>query len=152
MLTIKLFLNLKMKRRFFSPPKEVISFGEYIQRTLVTAKRITEVSPGMQQYSSAQFEMALIAFADLEVLKQEMDEGIEVKFPKRLKCDWRAGFDWLDLAVRYGDEDAIEYFKSNMEKEVFATIYQLYKSNCRPDCALQDHEPQSKALNTEFNF
>lgn len=54
-----------------------------------------------------------------------------------------AGFDWLDLAVHYGDEDAIEYFKNNMENEIFSTIYQKYKEHCRPDCALQYHETRS---------
>ncbi|WP_238584075.1 hypothetical protein [Legionella tucsonensis] len=140
---INFFFKFKMKR-FFKPAKQRISFNEYIQNTLITAKRIIEISPGKQRYTSAQFELALIGFADLKTLKQEMDDDIEVEFSKSLKCDSRVGFDWLDLAVHYGDEDAIEYFKNNMENEVFSTIYQKYKEHCRPNCALQYHENISK--------
>ncbi|HHF7375544.1 hypothetical protein [Legionella bozemanae] len=131
-------------KRFFKSTKQRISFDEYIQNTLITAKRIIEISPGKQRYTSAQFEMALIGFADLKTLKQEMDEDIEVVFPKSLERDWLVGFDWLDLAVHYGDEDAIEYFKNNMKNEVFSTVYKKYKEDCRPDCALQYHENISK--------
>ncbi|HHT0591786.1 TPA: hypothetical protein ACTXXA_000739 [Legionella anisa] len=127
-------------KRFFKPAKQRISFDEYIQNTLITAKRIIEISPGKQRYTSAQFELALISFADLKALQQEMDDDIEVDFPKSLERDWLAGFDWLDLAVHYSDEDAIKYFKNNMKNEVFSTIYKKYKEHCRPDCALQYYE------------
>ncbi|VEB37551.1 Uncharacterised protein [Legionella cherrii] len=137
-------------KRFFKPAKRHISFKEYMEDTLITAKRITETSPGLQRYSSAQFEIALISFADLETLKKEMDADLEVEFPDLLEIDWQAGFDWLDLAVHYGDEDAIEYFKQNMQKEVFATNYLLYKSECRPYTVLQLHEQVSKPEQMKF--
>ncbi|KTD41303.1 hypothetical protein [Legionella parisiensis] len=125
---------------FFKSIKQCISFDEYIQNTLLTAKRIVEISPGKQRYTSAQFEMALIGFADLKTLKQEMDDDVEVELPKSLKRDWLVGFDWLDLAVHYGDEDAIEYFKKNMKDDVFLSFYRKYKEHYRSDCALQYHE------------
>lgn len=130
-------------KRFFKPKKH-ISFNEYLEMTLITARRISEVSPGKQRYSSAQFEMALIAFGDFNRLKLEMDDDIEVELPKEVECDWIAGFDWLDLAVSYGDEDAISYFKSNLQKKNFSTFYFEYKAEYRPDCALQSHEDMSK--------
>ncbi|MCW8400360.1 hypothetical protein OQJ26_19240 [Legionella sp. PATHC038] len=132
------------------PAKRLISFKEYMEDTLVTAKRITEISPGLQRYSGAQFEIALISFADLETLKKEMDVDLEVEFPELLELDWQAGFDWLDLAVHYGDEDAIKYFKDNMQKEVFAMNYHLYKTECRPDTVLQRHEHVSKPEQMKF--
>ncbi|MCW8407487.1 hypothetical protein OQJ13_00680 [Legionella sp. PATHC035] len=137
-------------KRFFKTAKRRISFQEYMEETLITAKRITETSSGLQRYSSAQFEIALISFADFETLKKEMDDDLEVEFPDLLELDWQAGFDWLDLAVHYGDEDAIKYFKSNMQKEVFAKNYLLYKNECRPDTALQLHEQLSQSEQMKF--
>ncbi|CAM2840958.1 Uncharacterised protein [Legionella steigerwaltii] len=139
-------------KRFFKPVKRLISFEEYMQDTLITAKRIVEVSRGKQRYSSAQFEMSLIAFGDLETLQQEMDDDIEVQFPKQLVFDWESGFDWLDLAVKNGDEDAIKYFKNKMQEKGFAAYYRIYKEKYRPDCALQDHEEKIKLKNFNSNF
>ncbi|PWY54857.1 hypothetical protein DGG96_14640 [Legionella qingyii] len=131
-------------KRFFKTLKQQISFEEYLRNTLIIAKRIVSDS-GKQRYSSAQLELALVAFADLTTLKQEMDDDIEVEFPE-LECDWIVGFDWLDLSVSFGDEDAIEYFKSNMQRIDFSTQYEKYKKKYRPDCALQLYEENGNAL------
>lgn len=102
-----------MKRRqFFKPAKRLVSFEEYLQEILILARRIVEISPGKQRFTSAQFELALVSFGDLKALKTEMDPDINVQFPK-LECDWLAGFDWLDLAVSYHDADAIDYFQKS---------------------------------------
>ncbi|WP_454780759.1 hypothetical protein [Legionella sp. WA2022007384] len=130
-------------KRFFKKPKKQISFEEYMRDTLLIAKRIVSDN-GKQRYSSAQFEIALVSFADLVTLKQEMDDDIEVKFPK-LECDWTPGFDWLDLAVHYGDPDAIAYFKDNMQRKDFSAAYQYFKTYVRPDCDLELYEDKGKS-------
>ncbi|MCW8443613.1 hypothetical protein OQJ05_06070 [Fluoribacter gormanii] len=131
-------------KRFFKTPKQRISFEEYLRNTLIIARRIVSDS-GKQRYSSAQLELALVAFADLKTLKQEMDDDIDVEFPK-LECDWLAGFDWLDLSVHFGDEDAIEYFRANMHREDFSSKYEKYKRKYRPECALQFYEENGNSL------
>ncbi|QMT60312.1 hypothetical protein [Legionella sp. PC997] len=131
-------------KRFFKPSKRKISFQEYMQDTLLLAKRIVS-DCGQQRYSSAQLELALVSFADLLTLKQEMDDDIEVEFPE-LECDWLAGFDWLDLSVHFGDPDAIKYFKNNLQREDFSAEYQKYKTYIRPDCDLELHEGNGKSL------
>ncbi|WED43096.1 hypothetical protein [Legionella cardiaca] len=134
-----------MKRSIFKP--KPIPFQEYLSDTLLEAKRIVEVASGKQRYTSAQFEIALISFADLETLKKEMDPKIKVDFSEaKLECDWLAGFDWLDLAVNYGDKDAIAYFKKRLKESGFYEAYKLYKDECRPDCALQSYESSSIKL------
>ncbi|CEK12040.1 hypothetical protein [Legionella hackeliae] len=136
-----------MKRYFFKPAKRKLKYSEYLDEILILARRIGEVSPGKQLYSSAQFELALVSFGDLKALKKEMAPDIEVEFPE-LKSDWLAGFDWLDLAVSYHDEDAISYFQERLENKNFSKIYKQYKENCRPDCALQRYELNIPQLNS----
>ncbi|WP_078061576.1 hypothetical protein [Legionella saoudiensis] len=121
--------------------KRILSFDEYIQETMVIAKRI-EKHDGGQRYTSAQLEIALVCFCDFEALKQEMDEDIVVVFPL-LNIDYRAGFDWLDLSVSHRDEDAIRYFQERLQEPTFAKNYLHYKHLVRPDCALQKYETHS---------
>ncbi|KTC76924.1 hypothetical protein [Legionella brunensis] len=133
-----------MKGKLFTP-RQSIPFQEYFEITLMQAKRIVTNSRGKQCYSGAQFEIALISFGDLDALKKEMDPKVTVDFSNViLECDWLAGFDWLDLSVGYGDKDAIKYFEKKLQDQSFYKAYILYKQECRPDCALQDHEHEAK--------
>lgn len=132
-------------KRLFKPVKQTMTFEDYVQTTLAIARRIVEIAPGKQRFSSAQLELALISFADLEALQNEMDLDIEVQFPHHLEKDWFAGFDWLDLSVSYGDQDAINYFQDHLDKKNFYSRYLDYK-NLRPDCALQNYEHLSLLL------
>lgn len=120
--------------------KRCVPFQEYMRDLMIEATRISEISPGVQRYSSAQFEIALLSFCDLKALKKEMDPDIEVDFP-RLTLDWMTGFDWLDLSVSHHDQDAISYFQEKLNNNsLFQKAYELYKKNHRPDCALQNFE------------
>jgi hypothetical protein len=134
-----------MQKKFFKSAKRKLTFNEYMQELMVLATHIKEVSSGLQRYTSAQFELALISFADLKELKKEMDTDVDVTLPP-LECDFLAGFDWLDLAVSYNDPDAINYFMKNLNDAIFALAYKKYKNECRPDCALQNYEPKTSKL------
>ncbi|ASQ44815.1 hypothetical protein [Legionella clemsonensis] len=137
-----------MKGRFFKAAKQQLSFEDYLQETLILARRIVEISPGRQRFTGAQFELALVSFGDLKALKKEMDPTINVQFPP-LKCDWLAGFDWLDLAVSYCDKDAIAYFQEKLDNNTFYSVYNQYKTQVRPDCALRHHE--STVQDSKYN-
>ncbi|MDR3501503.1 MAG: hypothetical protein P4L79_02875 [Legionella sp.] len=132
-------------------PKRVLTFREYIEETLIIAKRKNESQQG-QRYTSAQLEIALVCFCDFEALKNEMDEDLQVVFPP-LSIDYRAGFDWLDLSVSHRDEDAIQYFRQRLQESDFAKKYLEYKNTVRTDCALQKHETNNfEALETIVNM
>lgn len=132
-------------------PKRVLTFNEYLEETLVVAKRKDENTEG-QRYTSAQLEIALICFCDFETLKYEMDDDIQVVFPP-LNIDYHAGFDWLDLSVSHRDEDAIKYFQQRLQEINFAKNYFDYKYIVRPDCALQKYETNNfEALETIVNM
>ena len=134
-----------------TPKKRVLTFEEYIEDTLIIAKRKVEGALG-QRYTSAQFEIALVCFCDFNALKNEMDEDIEVIFPP-LSINYCAGFDWLDLAVSYYDADAIQYFQQRLQEPDFVKNYFEYKHKVRPDCALQKHETANfEAIETLVNL
>ncbi|CAM4487904.1 MAG: hypothetical protein LEGION0403_FIIPPAGN_00396 [Legionella sp.] len=141
---------MRHKHGFFQgdkPNKRVLTFNEYMDETLIIAKRKNANTEG-QRYTSAQFEIALVCFCDYEALKNEMDEDIQVVFPQ-LYIDYRAGFDWLDLSVSNNDEDAIKYFQQRLQEADFARNYLEYKCTSRTDCALQKHETDNfKAAET----
>ncbi|WP_157010256.1 hypothetical protein [Legionella fallonii] len=44
-----------MRKSIFSPVKHQVSFNEYMQETLITAKRIREVAPGKQPIKACRF-------------------------------------------------------------------------------------------------
>lgn len=131
----------------FKKSRHLIPFNEYLADLLVEARHIREVSPGKQRYSGAQYEMALVAFGDIKTLKKVIDKDMQVDFSKTsFKCDYLAGFDWLDLSVGYQDQDAIAYFQEHLQDENFSKAYNLYKNHTRPDCKLQDYELNAKQL------
>lgn len=125
---------------------ETLDFNDYLDDTIRDAKRIRKISDRRQRYSGAQFELALIGFADIKKLKTVMDEDTYVNFEEaNIERDWTVGFDWLDLAVSYRDEDAIEYFQTQLEEEYFRTAYEDYKTEVRPDCSLINYEQCAEA-------
>lgn len=130
------------KRSIFKVVKEEKTLQEYMDDVLIEARRIVEIGPGKQRYSSAQFEFALICFGDIKRLKQEMNEAISVKNLENIEqnIDWMAGFDWLDLSVSHRDRDAIEYFQTRLKEEDFIANYKEYIV-LRSDNYLKQHEP-----------
>ncbi|KTD33057.1 hypothetical protein Lnau_2705 [Legionella nautarum] len=124
------------------------AFNDYLHDAIREATRIRKISSRQQRYSGAQFEVALIGFADIKTLKTVMDKDIYVNFDEaNIERDWTVGFDWLDLAVSYHDPDAIEYFQTRLEEVIFRTAYENYKREFRPDCSLINYEQ-----NTTMSF
>lgn len=146
---------MRLKHTFFQgdkPAKRILTFNEYMDETMVIAKRKKENEKGEQRYTSAQLEIALVCFCDFEALKSEIDPDIHVLFPQ-LTIDYQAGFDWLDLSVSNNDQDAIAYFQRRLLEADFAKSYLEYKYIIRPECALRWHETDSfAAIETMINL
>ncbi|KTC88008.1 MULTISPECIES: hypothetical protein [Legionella] len=136
-------LTSKISKSKQSSKPEIIeiTFNDYFAEAIRDASRIRNISSRRQRYSGAQFEVALIQFADIKMLKTVMDKNVYVDFDSvDIQRDWTVGFDWLDLAVSYRDTHAIEYFQTRLEEDAFRSAYEDYKKEIRPDCTLINYE------------
>ncbi|KTC68018.1 hypothetical protein Lbir_2620 [Legionella birminghamensis] len=114
-----------------------LSYEAYCAELLADATHINS-SSRTQKYSGAQFEIALIGFGDKQQLEKEMDSNIKVELPEFFEADMDAGFNWLDLAVSYGDKNALKYFRLRIQEDSFRQAFCEYCKH-RPDNHLERH-------------
>ncbi|RAP36049.1 hypothetical protein B1207_10785 [Legionella quinlivanii] len=106
-----------------------ISYDHFCAELLAEAKHVNETHNGIPQCSGAQFKIALIGFGDRQRLEMQINPDLKVDLPEKFEVDMNAGFDWLDLAVSYGSEEAKKYFRLHIQEPFFRQAYCEYRTH-----------------------